>query len=73
MTPDQITAAKTRAQEVVNGFKAPRVQQARDAVRLAETLQLRNRQIARLREEMRYSSPNNIPDFLKGIFGERGA
>ncbi|ULQ45944.1 hypothetical protein JN531_012625 [Flagellatimonas centrodinii] len=48
MSPDQIAKARERATEVVNGFRRVADQQARDVVRLADALQQRNTEIARL-------------------------
>ena len=52
LNEEQIAQAKERAEQVVNGFTKVRDQQARDAVNLAETLQLRNKQIAALMAEL---------------------
>lgn len=50
MNQDQITAAVSRAQEVVNGFKTVRDQQARDVVALAGELARRDHQIETLKK-----------------------
>ena len=50
MNQDQINAAVGRAQEVVNGFKTVRDQQARDVVALAGELARRDHQIETLKK-----------------------
>lgn len=52
MTPDQIKAAKDRATAVVNGFKRVTDQNARDALKLAEACETKDRQIAALKRRM---------------------
>ena len=52
LNEQQVADAKERAEKVVNGFNVIRAQQARDAVNLAETLQLRNKQLAALMKEL---------------------
>ncbi len=52
MTPEQIKAAKERAAEVVNGFKRSSEQNARDALKLAEECETKNRQISALKRRM---------------------
>lgn len=56
LNEQQIEEAKKRAEEVVNGFTTIKMQQARDALSLAETLQLRNKQLANLVEEIKKRS-----------------
>ncbi len=52
MTPDQIKAAKERAATVVNGFKRVTEQNARDALKLAEACETKDRQISALKKRM---------------------
>lgn len=72
LNEQQITEAKERAEQVVNGFATIRMQQARDALSLAETLQLRNKQLAALMEklEKRNSGKDGFGDIFDDVFGK---
>lgn len=75
LNEQQIEEAKDRADQVVNGFATVKMQQARDALSLAETLQLRNKQLANLLEEIKKraaarSNAGGIDDIFGDIFGE---
>lgn len=52
MTDEQVKAAKERAADVVNGFKKVTEQAARDALKLAETIDAKDRQISALKRRM---------------------
>lgn len=52
MTIKQIEEARARAQAVVDGFKMPNQQNARDAAKLAEQLIARERQVATLAQRL---------------------
>jgi hypothetical protein len=52
MDETQIKNAKARADEVVNGFKRPSTQNARDAQKLAEFVILQDRQITALKRRI---------------------
>lgn len=77
MEKEQIAAAKARAEDVVNGFKRVTEQSARDALKLAEELERRERQIAAMKKRMladaltnagKYGKPKfSMDDFFKGI------
>ena len=77
MDKDQIAAAKARAAEVVNGFKRVTEQNARDAMKLVEALELRDRQISAMKKRMladaltnasKYGKPKfSMDDFFKSI------
>lgn len=71
LNEQQVEEAKKRAEEVVNGFTTIKMQQARDAVSLAETLQLRNKQLAKLMEELK-KRPNSggFDDIFGDVFGK---
>ena len=69
MTPEEIQAALERAQDIVNGFRTPNQRCARDAVRLAELCQVREKQINALRLKLETRFPSQAPDFLDGLFG----
>ena len=56
LNEQQIEEAKKRAEEVVNGFTTIKMQQELDAISLAETIQLRNKQLANLVEEIKKRS-----------------
>lgn len=56
LNEQQIEEAKKRAEEVVNGFTTIKMQRSRDALSLAETIQLRNKQLANLVEEIKKRS-----------------
>lgn len=49
MTPEQLQAAKTRAADVVNGFKRVTDQNARDALKLAEHAEALAARLARVK------------------------
>lgn len=66
MTPKQIEDAKARAEAVINGFKTPSMQIARDAEKLAALLLVRERQVAALAEQV---AKKKQADSLGGIFG----
>lgn len=66
----QIAEAKERAEQVVNGFTTIKMQQARDALSLAETLQLRNKQLANLIEELKKRGSGKGTGGFDDIFGD---
>ena len=68
MTVKQIEEAKARAQAIVDGFKTPSQQCARDAARLAEQLLARERQVTALAERVSVAERSKLDPF-GGIFG----
>lgn len=70
LNEEQIAQAKERAEQVVNGFTKVRDQQARDAVNLAETLQLRNKQLDTLMRELEKRASSKGFGAMDGIFDD---
>jgi hypothetical protein len=68
LNEQQIAEAKERAEQVVNGFAVIRAQQARDALNLAETLELRNKQLIALKAELDKRG-NGFGDIFGDVFG----
>ncbi len=77
MSPDQVVAAKERARQVVNGFKRVSERNARDALALAELVELRDEQIAALVQRLdvkeKLGSTADDGDFLQRLFGGFGS
>lgn len=67
MDKDQILRAKARGEEVMNGFKRPRTQNANDAVALADLALRQAGQIQRLRQEL---TERGQPSLFESIFGK---
>lgn len=67
MNECDIHAAKVRAESVINGFQTPKIQQARDVLKLVEVLEVRNRQVNSLAEQLQKATVNNRDPF-RGIF-----
>jgi hypothetical protein len=67
MNERDIHAAKARAEAVINGFQTPKMQQARDVLKLVEVLEVRNRQVNSLAEQLWKATVNNRDPF-PGIF-----
>lgn len=77
MNDEQVQAAKARAAEVVNGFKCVTERNARDALKLAEACEAKDRQIAAMKRRMladdlmkaaKMGRPQNpIDDFFRSI------
>lgn len=72
MDKEQVAAAKARAEEVVNGFKRVSDRIARDAVRLAETIEAKDRMIEALEKKLAASAFVNASKAAsgKGVFEE---
>lgn len=69
MTEQQINNAKQRAQDVVDGLKTAKTYNAHDALKLATTLQQRNKQLAALQaENEELKRKNDASDLFGGIF-----
>lgn len=62
-----VQEAKERAEKVINGFTTPKLQQARDVIKLADLLEVRNKQVERLAAELQKHKTGD--DFLSRIFG----
>lgn len=69
MTHEEIAAARDRAQQTVDGFTTPKQQHARDALKLAQTLQHRDKQLEALSKRLSKSDPLKTPSWLGDIFG----
>lgn len=77
MNQEEVKAAKERAAEVVNGFKAVREQNARDALKLAQECEAKDRQIDALKRRLLADSLRNaankgqpqnpMADFFKSL------
>lgn len=77
MDTQQVQAAKARAAEVVNGFKCATERNARDALKLAEACEAKDRQIAAMKKRMlsdnllwaaRMGRPKNaMEDFFRSV------
>lgn len=72
MTAQDIQNAKQRAEDVVNGFSTVKTRNAHDALKLANTLILREKQIKRLQNELQKhidaEKCKDITDLFGGIF-----
>lgn len=73
LNEEQIAQAKERAEQVVNGFTKVRDQQARDALSLAEPLQLRNKQLANLVEEIKTTLKADLKKRVQALLDEANA
>lgn len=73
LNEQQIEEDKKRAEEVVNGFTTIKMQQARDALSLAETIQLRNKQLANLVEEIKTTLKADLKKRVQALLDEANA
>jgi len=71
MTPEQIQKAKARAEEVVDGFRSPKNQNARDALNLAKALQQlhkTNDALYKRLNDLEENKTENFDDIFKDFF-----
>lgn len=67
MSPQDIVAARSRAESAVNGFTTVKLQHARDAKRLASQLQAREKQVTALVNRISELDTKRSPDWLRDL------